>query len=296
MFRSRAQLGLNQMHTSRSKLQNLTLLPVLLSSHVKYAHGFTSNTISWERLHHHSRIPPVRTLHAFPPLENLIHSMNDLPFSQRGKDLFDELDIGSSLSSDVNKVAVPAVATSMVLESMGKDFLVFLAASVFVTSLATAVGITIILGYLIAGALLGPNALDVFSNTKADVELGDFGILFLLFSEGLEVTTSRLKKMTNYLPLGLAQISLTSGVLTASILLGAPDFIERFIPLDGGLINIHNPIEALVLALAGTLSMSAFVFPVLKGKIWEDEKSGEAATSVLLLQYWCFCLLMLGKT
>lgn len=224
------------------------------------------------------------TLQAFPPLTDLIHSMNDLPFSQIGKDLFDELDIGSSLSSDVNKVSVPEAATSMVLESMGKDFLVFLAASVIVTPLATALGITPILGYLIAGALLGPNALDVFSNTKADVELGDFGILFLLFSEGLEVSTSRLQKLTNYLPLGLAQITLTAGVLTGSILLGAPEFLERFIPLDGGLINIHNPIEALVLALAGTLSTSAFVFPVLKEKMWEDEKSGEAATSVLLLQ------------
>ena len=44
------------------------------------------------------------------------------------------------------------------------------------------------------GALLGPNALDIFANSKADVELGDFGILFLLFSEGLEVSQNRLKK------------------------------------------------------------------------------------------------------
>ncbi len=67
-------------------------------------------------------------------------------------------------------------------------------------------------------------------------------------------------------------------------ILSAPEFLERFIPLDAGLINISNPVEALVLALAGTLSTSAFVFPVLKEKEWEDEKSGEAATSILLLQ------------
>jgi len=133
------------------------------------------------------------------------------------------------------------------------------------------------------GAILGPNILNVFSNTKADVALGDFGILFLLFSEGLEVTSARIKRLANYIPLGLAQISLTAGVLSAGIL-SAPEFLERFIPLDAGLINISNPIEALVLALAGTLSTSAFVFPVLKEKEWEDEKSGEAATSILLLQ------------
>ena len=50
------------------------------------------------------------------------------------------------------------------------------------------------------------------------------------------------------------------------------------------MIDVTNPPEAVVLALAGTLSTSAFVFPVLKEKGWEEEKSGQAATSVLLLQ------------
>lgn len=70
------------------------------------------------------------------------------------------------------------------------------------TPIANQLGVTSILGYLIAGALLGPHGFDVFNNVKADVELGDFGILFLLFSEGLEVSSSRLKKLANYLPLG----------------------------------------------------------------------------------------------
>ena len=39
-----------------------------------------------------------------------------------------------------------------------------------------------------------------------------------------------------------------------------------------------------MLALAGTLSTSAFIFPVLKEKGWENENAGQAATSILLLQ------------
>jgi Kef-type K+ transport system membrane component KefB len=39
-----------------------------------------------------------------------------------------------------------------------------------------------------------------------------------------------------------------------------------------------------ILALAGSLSTSAFIFPVLKEKGWEENKVGEAATSILLLQ------------
>ena len=153
-----------------------------------------------------------------------------------------------------------------------------------VTLLSTALGTSPILGYLVAGAVLGPHGWDVFSNAKADVELGDFGILFLLFSEGLEVTSARLKKLSDYLPLGFAQISLTTGVITAAILLGAPQFLDRLLPLDKGFIDIRNPTEAVVLALAGTLSTSAFIFPVLKERGWEGENSGQAATSILLLQ------------
>ena len=191
--------------------------------------------------------------------------------------------LGSSLSGEPLEI-VPEAATDAVLESLGRDLIVFLSASVVVTPLASALGFTPILGYLVAGAVLGPHALDVFSNAEADVELGDFGVLFLLFSEGLEVTTSRISKLTTYLPLGLAQMTLTTGVLTTAILIAAPRFLERFAPQDAGLINFHNPVEVLVLALAGTLSTSAFVFPVLNEKGWEEEPAGQAATSVLLLQ------------
>lgn len=204
-----------------------------------------------------------------------------LPFADYGKQLFQEMNIGEALSDDVGNV--PESATIMVLDSIGRDLLVFLSASVVVSTFATAVGITPILGYLIAGALLGPHGANVFSNTKAAVEFGDFGILFLLFSEGLEVSSSRLQKLANYLPLGFAQIALTAGVLSAGIL-GIPGFLERFLPLDAGLINVKSASETVILSFAGALSTSAFIFPVLKEKEWEEEDVGQAATSILLLQ------------
>jgi Kef-type K+ transport system membrane component KefB/voltage-gated potassium channel Kch len=180
--------------------------------------------------------------------------------------------------------AVPDRETTLVLESIGYDLLVFLAASVVVPPVARFLGVTPILGYLLAGAVLGPNALDLFANSKADLELGDIGILFLLFSEGLEVTSPRLQKLANYLPLGLAQVSLVTGVITATIMSRIPEMIDQmFLKLDPSLLGI-GPTEAVVLALILCLSTSAFVFPVLKERGWEEEESGEAATSILLLQ------------
>lgn len=220
---------------------------------------------------------------ALPDLGEIVPDVvSKLPFADFSQSLFNELDIGSALE-DIDGNIIDEEATGAVLETIGQDLLIFLAASVVVTPLSNTLGISTILGYLIVGALLGPHGLDVFSNSKVDVELGDFGILFLLFSEGLEVSTNRLQRLADFLPLGLAQISLCAGTLSAGILLVAPT-LERFLPLDAGLIDISSPFEAIILALAGTLSTSAFVFPVLKERDWEEEPSGQAATSILLLQ------------
>jgi Sodium/hydrogen exchanger family len=163
-------------------------------------------SVPWDAVWGDSALPTV--------VSNVMHSTSILltktttdissflPFSELGRELSQSLDIGSNLSKNVGNL--PETTTGLVLESLGYDLLVFLAASVFVTPICRSLRITPILGYLIIGALLGPHGLDVFANSKADVELGDFGILFLLFSEGLEVSTPRLRKLANFLPLGYA--------------------------------------------------------------------------------------------
>ena len=174
---------------------------------------------------------PIRAL----PLPD-IHLPDLSSFNDISRQLTDALDIGADFLQDsedsMATMNIPEAETSAVLESIGQDLLIFLSASVIVTIISNSVKISPILGYLLAGACLGPHGLDVFSNAKADVELGDFGILFLLFSEGLEVSSARLKRLTNYLPLGFAQISLTTGVITAALLTGAPQFLDKFLPLD----------------------------------------------------------------
>jgi len=198
-----------------------------------------------------------------------------LPFQDVANDLSKSLGIAIPTRSS----SIPEEATEIVLGSMGMDLLIFLASSVLVTTVANALQITPILGYLMLGALLGPNGLDIFSNAQADVGLGDFGILFLLFSEGLEVSSTRLRKLANYLPLGMAQISLTTGIITAALLA-----LGKYAPSSSAFLNIHDPIQACILAVTCTLSTSAFIFPVLKERGWEEEQSGASATTILLLQ------------
>merc|ERR1719506_3578658 len=117
---------------------------------------------------------------------------------------------------------------TVVLDSIGHDILIFLAAAAAASPVAALLNTTPILVYLVFGALLGPHGFDVFSSSEAGVELGDFGILFLLFSEGLEVTTERLGQLVTFLPLGLAQISMTAGALSFAILGPLTQALEKF--------------------------------------------------------------------
>ena len=78
--------------------------------------------------------------------------------------LRENLDPGLALEYDVSGMSG---ATAMVLDSIGRDLIVFLAASVVVTPVARYFNITPILGYLLVGAFLGPNGMNVVANSEA---------------------------------------------------------------------------------------------------------------------------------
>ena len=178
---------------------------------------------------------------------------------------------------------------TVTLSTLGTDLFIFLAASVLVVPASRLLNVTPVLGFLALGCAIGPYGLGLFSDTEADIELGDFGILFLLFIEGLNLSPARLNKLGTFFQLGVAQVLLSIGFIFASTLLIGPQLLpslERFIPLDDALLRpvLSSPVEAFAIAAAGALSSSAFVLPVLKQKGWESRADGTAALAVLLLQ------------
>ena len=73
-----------------------------------------------------------------------------------------------------------------------------------------------ILGYLMVGALIGPNAFDLLENTSSANHLAEFGVVFLMFSIGLEFSLSKLVAMKRIVfGLGLLQVVLTLAVPSA---------------------------------------------------------------------------------
>src|SRR5881392_455187 len=74
------------------------------------------------------------------------------------------------------------------------------------------------LGYLAVGILIGPHALGLAENNATTHALAEFGVVFLMFSIGLEFSLAQLMAMRRIVfGLGLAQVVLT---IVATMLFG----------------------------------------------------------------------------
>ena len=185
---------------------------------------------------------------------------------------------------------VPPQVLTESLSAVGHDLLLFLAAAVVVDPLAKILNVTPVLLYLILGFVAGPYGLSLFNGvTEVNGEIGDFGILFLLFVEGLNLSPERLKALGSFFSLGATQLLLSVGVIFFGFFFGGPyllPFVQDVrVPIDPQIFKLlDKPVIAFSIAAAGALSSSAFVLPILKEKGWEKRTDGIAALSILLLQ------------
>ena len=132
--------------------------------------------------------------------------------------------------------------------------LLLLAASVVVVGFFRSVGLPPIQGYLIVGIALGPHALAVVPDVEATHELALFGIVFLMFSIGLEFSLPQLKAMRRAVfGLGLAQVAITTlGGIAAAVLFGVG--WRTGVVLGGALAMSSTAIVSKMLAERGELT------------------------------------------
>lgn len=106
---------------------------------------------------------------------------------------------------------------------MLQQVLVLLSITVLAVMLLMRLRLPPILGYLLTGILIGPHGLGWLDNSEDARRLAEFGVVFLLFTSGLEFSLPKLAAMKNELLLfGTAQVA-TTAAATAVIawLLGA---------------------------------------------------------------------------
>src|ERR687892_992114 len=105
-----------------------------------------------------------------------------------------------------------------------QSVLVLLASSVLAVAACRSLRLPPMIGYLVTGLALGPHALGVVSEREETHRLAEFGVVFLMFSIGLEFSLAKLKSMRRLVfGLGSAQVATTIALaVAAAAALGAP--------------------------------------------------------------------------
>jgi monovalent cation:H+ antiporter-2, CPA2 family len=132
------------------------------------------------------------------------------------------------------------------------------------------------LGYLAVGILIGPHALGLADNDHTTETLGEFGVVFLMFSIGLEFSLSQLMAMRRVVfGLGMAQVVLT---IVATMLFGWA--LSTQLPA-----SIQISWQA-SFALGGALAMSstAIVVKMLTERLELESQHGRKIIGILLFQ------------
>ncbi len=132
------------------------------------------------------------------------------------------------------------------------------------------------LGYLVVGILIGPNALALGQNEEGVRHLGEFGVVFLMFVIGLEFNLPKLRAMRGHVfGLGLFQVVLTVVIGTVGTL-----FLAALAP------TLWKMSWQTALALSGALAMSstAIVVKLMSERLELESEHGKRVMGVLLFQ------------
>jgi len=146
--------------------------------------------------------------------------------------------------------------------------LLLLTSSVFAVGLFRILGLPAMLAYFMIGIVLGPHALGLLEDEETGRQVAEFGIVFLMFSIGLEFSLPKLYAMRKTLfGLGGGQVVLT---LLASLALGK---------LAGLSLT-----SAFIIGAAITMSSTAIVSKILMERVDLNSRHGRLSIGVLLFQ------------
>jgi CPA2 family monovalent cation:H+ antiporter-2 len=123
-------------------------------------------------------------------------------------------------------------------------------------------------GFLVAGAVVGPGTLGVVKDADAVLRIAEFGVALLLFEIGLELPLDELRRSF--------RTAVLAGVIQVTVTVAA---------LAGICVAAGLPVEtAIVVGMLTALSSTALVMRILAGRGEVDAPHGRLALGILLLQ------------
>jgi monovalent cation:proton antiporter-2 (CPA2) family protein len=153
--------------------------------------------------------------------------------------------------------------------------LVYFGAAIVAVPIFKRFGLGSVLGYLIAGVVIGPWGLKLITDTESVLQVSELGIVLLLFLVGLELEPKRLWQLRRQIfGLGLLQVVVTTAVVAIVTKIGGILF---------GFQSISWAI-ALVVGMAASMSSTAIALQMLDERNLTDTTAGKAAFSVALFQ------------
>ena len=148
------------------------------------------------------------------------------------------------------------------------DVLQLLTAAIVCVPLFRRLGLGSVLGYLVAGILVGPSGFGLIAGADLLKSLAELGVVFLLFTIGLELTLEKLSGFgARKFVLGVGQVSVTA------LLAGAVAYMLG-----------HGIAAAAIMGGAVAMSSTAIVVPLLAGQSRLATEFGQAAFAILLVQ------------
>ena len=146
---------------------------------------------------------------------------------------------------------------------------VLLATSVTIVPLFKRIGLGSVLGYLVAGCLIGPSVFGVVEDAESVLHMAELGVVMFLFIIGLEMHPERLWAMRKAIfGRGFLQVGLCGVLLTFA-----------------GIYILHLPKEVAFIAGMGfTLSSTAIVMQVLEERGITNTPKGQRVISTLIFE------------
>ncbi len=149
-----------------------------------------------------------------------------------------------------------------------RDFVLIFGVAIGITFLFYHLRIAPIVGYLIAGVLLGPSVLGVAKDVASIEVLAEIGVILLLFLIGVEFSLNQLLRMNRKMfMVGLLQVLLTTGIVTI-IAIG----FRASLP------------QGLFVGFLVTMSSTVIVMKVLSDRGETDSPQGRLSTAILIFQ------------
>jgi len=158
-----------------------------------------------------------------------------------------------------------------------EEITVIATVSVIVTLLLGRLKLPVVAGLVLSGALVGPKAMSLAHDPEAIEVIAEVGVIFLLFTIGLEFSLSRLKNIFRQVALGgLLQVGVTT-LVTSLVCLG---------------LDLSFP-EAVVYGFVFALSSTALVLRTLGERGELDAPHGRFIVGTLIFQDLCIVPMVL---